>query len=177
MRRGWLASLLLAVCLNPAPGAVAAEIYVTRGEFGEASFSDVVQPGATVIEVPEDENTPPVASDAWVDEALRVAQDLERSRLLREQEAARRAEERRRTAQAPSIPADVAPAEDGWRQSYWYAPPRYGDGGHWRSGGHRPEHGGRREHPGGERPDGPDRPQGPPRQEPLRAPLPADGGD
>jgi len=75
------------------------EVFVSQGEYGEVSFSDANLPGATRIEAPVQ---PYVGNpgDEHIDAMLRVAGELERSRLAREARRDRSREQRARENRA-----------------------------------------------------------------------------
>lgn len=84
-----LAPVLPAAALAAPPGDPAAvrEVYVSTGDYGEVSFSDLAQPGAERLElavtpVPEDALA---ESERRIEQTLDVAGALEASRLAREQ--------------------------------------------------------------------------------------------
>lgn len=160
-RRGLrLAALLVLATAAPAGRAAAPAtqyVYVSTGAHGETSFSDVADPGAERLEL----DVPAASPDALAEmerriaRNLAVANDLEASRLAREQARAeaRAAAAAGRSQSAPQV------YDDGYDYPYvlqpYYRPPH-------RPG--RPGHG-----PGGR----PDRPEpGPPPERTVSVPFP-----
>ena len=111
------------IALVAAAQAQAAEVYISEGRDGETSFSDEPSPGATKVDVVTPGPTDPHAKSATdVDTMLRVADELEQSRLQRESDraearAARAAAER----EAAALEAAQQPVYEE-RYSYPYVP-------------------------------------------------------
>lgn len=126
MRR--VRSLLAAALLGWAahsPGAPGNdEIYVSRGEHGEVSFSDQAVPGAQRVEV----ETTPAADDPLaelerrIEQTLAVAGALEASRLARERSRAEARAARAAEARAAAPPV-VVYEDDGATLPYLYPRP------------------------------------------------------
>jgi hypothetical protein len=114
------------------------EVFVTTGEHGEVSFSDVSTPGAERRTLPAIERDDDALAelDRRIQQTLDVARVLEESRLAREKA---RAEARAATEPPPVI---VTVEERYVRYPYVYAPQRHG-----RFGPHRPHKPGRDQPP------------------------------
>jgi hypothetical protein len=102
-----VAVLVLGVCTSPVH---ATEVFVTVGEFGEASFSDEASEGASVIEFvtpPQRDPEAVLAAAASLERTWVLAREMEASRLARETAAAERRS--RQAAYAGQKPSYVEP--------------------------------------------------------------------
>ena len=98
--------MILGVCATAVPvDLLANDVFVSRGEFGEPSFSDVASPGALLLHLHT-----PVASEAdrlsvraQTQETLAVAEALEAARREREGERAARRRDAERERVEPVI--------------------------------------------------------------------------
>jgi hypothetical protein len=128
----YLGCTALAASLLAAPWARADEqvqdVFVTRGAYGEVSFSDEERPGAERLRlaVVEPAAEAVEAAERRVEQTLRVARALEASRLAREQA---RAQARPATPPAPAlvehVPADRYLVHHLGRPAYPHVSPRH----------------------------------------------------
>lgn len=115
----WLAAAAAGLAAAATPAEAGREVFVTVGEHGEVSFSDVASPGA------ERRTLPPVVPnrdavadlDRRIQQTLDVARALEASRLAREQARAEA-----RAAAAPAAPPVTIVEERYAPFPYVYAP-------------------------------------------------------
>lgn len=102
--RALATSLVLGALAVPA-SLWANEVFVSRGEFGEPSFSDVASPGASSLQVdtPAASDVARLSAQAQTQETLAVAEALESARLTRQRERAARQREAQRPVVTPVI--------------------------------------------------------------------------
>ncbi len=139
-----LAAAVLAWCGQAAGAAVEDEIYVSRGEHGEVSFSDQSAPGAERLRL----ETTPAAEDPLaelerrIEQTLAVADALEASRLARERARAEARAARAAEARAAAPPV-VVYEDDGATLPYLYPRPYRSNYRRWdgHRDRHRPPHG------------------------------------
>jgi hypothetical protein len=118
--RRYLGGVALAACTLAAPVTFANEqiqdVFVTRGAYGEVSFSDEEQPGAERVRLAVIEPAAEAVEAAArrVEQTLRVAKALEASRLAREQAREQAQAQARPPAVVPAVPV----AEDRY-PTYW----------------------------------------------------------
>ncbi len=114
MKHRWLLILIWCACGTSPSAAEGPEagraVFVTTGEHGEPSFSDVEEPGAERITVPVPQPAEdPAEIERRIAQTLAVAEALETSRLARERARAEARAELR--AQEREEPPDAAEEE------------------------------------------------------------------
>ncbi len=123
--------LLLMLAASSLPAQSGEDIYVSTGEHGEVSFSDVAQPGAVrvTVETADPLEDPLAELDRRIEQTLTVADALEASRLAREQERREARARARADDRADSAPEVVY--QDRYVSPYLFPPARHQGGRPW----------------------------------------------